>query len=80
MTHRELETEMMAQMDPNNAVWRGVSAILDSARVNADDTVYVERVAGADWETIAMATISDVLSYCSDAAVCDWFASRGVRW
>lgn len=69
-----------------------VGDILDRARINADDTVYVEKSAEPDqWDQIAMGTLEMILTY-SDADLLngyenvsadearDWFASRGVKF
>ena len=54
-----------------------VDHILDSARINADDTVYLEKSA-YDWNGIAVSTIECLLSD-QDQVTVSWFARRGVR-
>lgn len=56
--------------------------IMDRARINADDTVYVEKSAPADqWSDIATATLEGILSS-RDAADDEraWFTARGIRF
>lgn len=55
--------------------------VLDIARGNADDTCYLEKtVEVAKYDSIAMATVSELLSYSKDEEVCKWFANQGVTW
>lgn len=55
--------------------------VLDRARINADDTCYVEKAQPTDqWDAIALATVSDILSATPDKNVCAWFARNGVEW
>lgn len=55
--------------------------VLDRARWNADDTVYTEKtVPASDWDSIALATVSEILAYGSDAEVSAWCAAQGVEW
>lgn len=60
-----------------------VSAVLDSARVNADDTVYLEKAAPeADYNVIAIESIRSLLSdreYSNDKRLVTWFAQRGIQ-
>jgi len=51
---------------------------LDAARVNADDTVFVERVS-EDWAAMFKGTLMDALAFCKDQRVIDWFAKHGIR-
>jgi hypothetical protein len=58
-----------------------LNAVHDSARVNADDTIYVEKSAPQeDWGKIAISSLENLLSFCSDKAVCDWYEAHGIRW
>jgi hypothetical protein len=58
-----------------------VDDVLDKARVNADDTVYVDKSAPAsEWDSIALGSISDVLAYHKDPEVIKWFSDRGVTF
>lgn len=56
-----------------------VDDILDKARINADDTVFVEK-SSEDWDAMAMASLEGILSVSTDPAACDWFRNAGVRW
>ena len=61
------------------ALGHRVDAILDSARVNADATIYVEKAQPeAAWNSIAVGSIRDILSYSSDARAQRWFLGIGV--
>ena len=57
-----------------------ISYIVDSGRVNADDTVYTEKAAPAsDYDRIALETVIGTLAYETDKRVINWFAKRGIR-
>ena len=57
-----------------------VDDLFDKARINADDTVFVEKARPiAEWDAVAMASVVDLLSFSTDAAVNRWFAERGIR-
>ena len=59
---------------------RRLDMVLDSARVNADDTVFVERACDVTgWHDIALGSIETVLAYSTDKKVLAWFAKRGVK-
>lgn len=64
-------------------LWRGVDNILDVARSNADDTIYVDREAKPyQWNEIAVASIGSLLSeknYTTEA-VRRWFRKVGLEW
>lgn len=58
-----------------------IDDILDNARINADDTVYVEKAAPvADWDRIALASLQSLLSYCGDSKAVAWFRRNGVEF
>ena len=59
-------------------VYDGVDHVLDSARINADDTVYLEKNY-CDWNEMAINSVESILSYHNDKAVIAWFVRRGVR-
>jgi hypothetical protein len=56
--------------------------ILDRARINADDTCYLEKTRSVeDYDRVALDTISDILSQSeTDADVCRWFIAQGVEF
>lgn len=55
--------------------------VLDRARGNADDTVYLEKtVPVTEYDAIGLATVGEILSYSTDQEVCAWFAAQGVTW
>jgi hypothetical protein len=58
-----------------------VDDVLDRARINADDTCYVEKsVPEGEYDSIALASVECVLSERdTDADVIAWFASHGVK-
>jgi hypothetical protein len=58
-----------------------LDAVLDSARVNADDTCHVEKAQPvATYDAVALASLESILSYEKDSEVCDWFEAQGVTW
>lgn len=56
--------------------------VLDRARINADDTVYVEKAQSvAQWNKIAYASIQDILSRSdTDEQAVRWFEKNGVSF
>jgi hypothetical protein len=58
-----------------------VDALIDSARVNADDTVYVEHAAPESaWDAIFAGSLASLLAYGTSAAAKDFFRANGVIW
>lgn len=53
--------------------------VLDNARINADDTVYLEK-STLDWNAVAIASLETILSYSEDKRVNAWFHRNGVTW
>ena len=68
-----------AEKIKSRKLYNAVDHILDSARINADDTVYLEKNDG-DWHEMALNTVESSLAYCNDKAVVAWFVRRGVRF
>lgn len=67
-------------MRKHDGLGHRVDEVLDSARVNADDTVYLEKEADAsEWDSIAVGTLSSILADSKDKAVIRWFERQGVR-
>ena len=63
-----------------NGLGQRVDDALDSARVNADDTCYVEKEADPSrYDEIALGTLSSILAYSNDKAMIRWFERQGVR-
>ena len=57
-----------------------VCDLIDSGRINADDTCFVEKSRdAADWDAVALDSVSYLLASCKDKRVINWFARRGVR-
>jgi hypothetical protein len=55
--------------------------ILESARIDADDTRYVEKVAPVeDYDRIVLASVAEILRHSDDAEARQWFAAHGVKW
>lgn len=69
-----------AELDCLRGLGKRVDEVLDSARINADDTKYLEKNEDQSWEYIAMSTIEEILSFSSDKEVQDWFIGHGVRF
>lgn len=71
---------------------RGVDDVLDRARINADDTVYVEKsLPESEHDTVAIGSICDILSGRDDDLrgrwwdatpnqIRAWFKRHGVRY
>ncbi len=58
-----------------------VDALVDSARANADDTIYVEKARPVeDYDAIGLASLQDLLSCSDDAEAAAWFVAQGVVW
>lgn len=58
-----------------------VDQLIDAARVNADDTIFVEHsMSENDWEWCFMESLCQALSYSNDTAAAAWFKAQGVRW
>lgn len=80
MTFADLKAAAAKLGTQYNTLGYRVDALLDSARVNADDTVYLEKAAPeSDYDRIALDTVMMELSYCTDKAVIRWFAKRGIN-
>lgn len=64
----------------DDLAWR-IKCVCDSARQNAEDTIYTEKAATEDkFDEIALATLESNLCYCEDHDVCAWFAENDVKW
>jgi hypothetical protein len=58
-----------------------VHNILDSAEVNANDTVYTDKSATqAEWDQIALASIACLFDSGTKPTTLRWFKQRGYRW
>lgn len=58
-----------------------IDDVLDRARINAEDTVYIEKAQDVTkYDHVALDTVSEILSYLDDEEVCDWFAANNVTW
>lgn len=58
-----------------------VDYLLDSARINADDTVYLEKAAPVnEWERIALDSLRFLLSDSKDTKAQAWFRSINFVW
>lgn len=77
-----LYDNLQSQIDAlgyGNALGRRLDNILDEARANADETVYVEKTT-SEWHTVLIASLESLLCYCDDKELSAWFASRGVTF
>lgn len=81
MTFDEIKAKA-AKLGTVSKLGMEVDHILDSARVNADDTCYVEKSAPvAEWSQIAVGTLRDILSYReTDKRAAAWFKRVGFQW
>lgn len=58
-----------------------IRCVLDFARTNADETIYLEKAASeADFDAIALASLESNLCFCEEFDVCEWFAANDVSW
>ena len=58
-----------------------IDHLLDSARINADDTVHIEKAEpAAEWERIALDSLGSLLSHSQDAKAQAWFRRAGFSW
>jgi hypothetical protein len=58
-----------------------ISGLINSAEVNANDTVYTDKAATEqDWERIFWGSLEMLLGDCRDTKVTSWFKKQGVRW
>jgi hypothetical protein len=58
-----------------------IDEMVDSARVNADDTVYLEKAAAeSDYDMVAISTLELILSDSNDEEAKTWFKSIGFNW
>lgn len=81
-----LEMTMFKQLNAASRTIRSaglqneVDNLIDSGRINADDTVYAEKAAPeSDWECVFVGTIASLLSSGEYSKAClRWFAKRGV--
>lgn len=56
-----------------------VDDVLDRARINANDTIYVEMAdTEENFDKIAIASIIDILSYETNQKVINWFKEIGI--
>ena len=54
---------------------------IDSARINADDTVYADKTEPAEaWNRVAVSSLEVNLSCLKDEQVADWFRLIGFVW
>lgn len=84
VTFRALQDKVYKKMTSGallGSVIDRVDGLLDRARINADDTVYLEKACPAEeWERIAMGTLQDILSYSEDGQAKYWFKRQGVSF
>lgn len=79
---RKLATEFY-NLDPRNEVACEVINMVDCARVNADDTCFVEKSRpDTEYHQIAMDSLEMQLAYASEnqTAAVAWFVSQGVKF
>lgn len=70
-----------AQDIPPGSLADEVSYMLDAARVNADDTVYVDKSAPeSDWHRIAMDSLESACAYSRNSDAVSWFLAHGVTF
>jgi hypothetical protein len=81
MTFEEIKAKA-AKLGTATKLGGEVDYILDSARVNADDTCYVEKSApAADYDRIAVDTLRDILSASeTNKTAAAWFKRVGFQW
>jgi hypothetical protein len=66
-----LESNLVARLDH----------ILESARIDADETCHVEKAAPVeDYDRVALDSVVEILGHSDDAEAREWFAAHGVKW
>lgn len=76
MTFEALDKEARHYKTPH-----AVQCLLDSARQNADDTLYTEKACTPEeHDGIALSSLELLLGDETDRKVTNWFKKRGVRW
>jgi len=76
----ELDNNPKHNSYPNGLSHR-VGYLIDSARINADDTIYTDKAAPeAQHGKIAVSSLEMLLCSCTDEEVCAWFRKQGFRW
>jgi hypothetical protein len=72
------EVDQMEIVDGNLAA--RLDYILDSARIDADDTCYVQNTAPVEaYDRVALDSVAEILRHSDDAEAREWFAARGVK-
>jgi hypothetical protein len=60
---------------------RDILDVIESGRVNADCTIYIEKAAPvSDWDRLALASLCDALSCCANPRAVAWFTKLGVKF
>ena len=79
---KTLQTRVQQMMSkPHARIVNRLDNLLDQARINADDTIYVEKAADPKkWDKIALMSLESLLAYSTDLEVQAWFKKNGVRW
>lgn len=81
VTFAELETKVSRMPLYAGTLGSRIDSILDLARCNAEDTVFVEKARDAsEYDAIALGSVESILCYSSDKPVMRWFARNGVKW
>lgn len=81
LTLAALYTANTTNRETDYRLWDGIDAVLDSARVNADDTIYTEKsLPEGEWDTVAMGTVESVLCDTECPKVRAWFTAQGVKF
>ena len=80
ITFEQLQ-EKAAMMIKHGKLADRVDNVLDLARINADDTIYVENVRPViEYDQTALNTLAMILSHSRDEQVQGWFRLVGFSW
>lgn len=70
-----------AHRETNRVLWDRIDDIIDSGRVNADDTIYRDKsLPESEWNAVAEGSICTLLCDETNAEVRNWFIAQGIRF
>jgi hypothetical protein len=75
------QIEQLALALPYSGLGKRVRDMVDSASLNAHETIHLERAEVVEnFYDLAMRTLESNLCYCEDFEVCQWFAENDVKY
>jgi len=80
MTFEQINSKA-AKLDWSRGTGKNIHNILDSARINADDTVYTNKsTTESEWDAVACNSLELLLGECKDIRLLNWFRRIGFVW